>query len=295
MTPYDLALLRGWIQGLDWDTLSDLYLDNASIHDTRHKVLQLRNQLLRKARLLNLSCNDFPDSPPIHNEKLQKQGIAWLTRISQLPSPSPKPDHKLDDWLPADIARELKKINIFTLSSAFDHLFNNSELLNRQQQNTLFIFFDHWPDLFPDQQQYQSHQSLNIPTTLDRLNLPETLNGATGANRAPLLKCKLSANNDLQALREWLSLWNCGTPTYNAYRKEVERFLLWMIISQGKPFSSTSTKDCRLYREFLLSPNPSTTWIGDSKPRSHPDWKPFRGPLSNDSIRYAENNSFKCL
>jgi hypothetical protein len=39
--------------------------------------------------------------------------------------------------------------------------------------------------------------------------------------------------------------------TYQAYKKELERLLLWAILERGKAISSLNTDDCRAYIKFL--------------------------------------------
>jgi site-specific recombinase XerD len=41
------------------------------------------------------------------------------------------------------------------------------------------------------------------------------------------------------------------------------------------------------YRAFLRHPAPRTRWVGPSRPRSSPEWKPFAGSLSARSSAYA--------
>jgi site-specific recombinase XerD len=76
--------------------------------------------------------------------------------------------------------------------------------------------------------------------------------------------------------------------TYRAYRREAERILLWAIIARGKAFSSLHTLDLSDYRRFLQDPMPVEQWIGSPRKKGHADWRPFAGPLSERSTRYAE-------
>ena len=46
--------------------------------------------------------------------------------------------------------------------------------------------------------------------------------------------------------------------------------------------------DVRAYMRFLQDPQPAGVWVSTVKrPRQHPDWRPFAGPLSPASQRYA--------
>lgn len=57
MTPNELGLLRGWIQGLSWPVLGEAYLDDAGTAETRRTVMALSRTLARKAELLNLTAD----------------------------------------------------------------------------------------------------------------------------------------------------------------------------------------------------------------------------------------------
>jgi hypothetical protein len=70
--------------------------------------------------------------------------------------------------------------------------------------------------------------------------------------------------------------------------------LLWAIVDRGKAFSSLHTIDMSDYRRFLQDPMPVDQWIGPPKKKGHTEWKPFTGPLSTQSTRYAET-VFECL
>ncbi|MNN76193.1 hypothetical protein D3C81_1925510 [compost metagenome] len=51
----------------------------------------------------------------------------------------------------------------------------------------------------------------------------------------------------------------------------------------GKPLSSPTHEDLLAYERFLADPQPTARWVlaGSKKlARSHPDWRPFAGPLS---------------
>lgn len=96
----------------------------------------------------------------------------------------------------------------------------------------------------------------------------------------------LGAANDYEAVRAWLSLHESDA-TQRAYKKEAERLLLWSIVERAKPLSSLTTEDALAYRSFLRRPCPRSRWIGPSAPRSSPEWRPFTGDLSANSVGYA--------
>jgi len=114
---------------------------------------------------------------------------------------------------------------------------------------------------------------------LERFALPDDRSGSQGANRAQRERCKLAANNDLEAVLAWLALRAEGTHTWRAYRKEAERFLLWAVMARRKALSSLDGADCVAYRDFLAAPGPE--WTGPrGAQRWSAAWRPFEGPLA---------------
>ncbi len=126
------------------------------------------------------------------------------------------------------------------------------------------------------------------PLPLERLRLPEALDGRTGSNRAsPDVVCQLAASNDLEAVQAWLAEFHDSPQTLRAYRKEAERLLLWALLERGKPLSSLTREDCLLYEAFLADPQPRERWCGPKAPRFSTRWRPLVGPLSPASRKMA--------
>lgn len=126
-----------------------------------------------------------------------------------------------------------------------------------------------------------------VPTPLEHLKL-ELLTGELGSNRAPgFITKQISANNDLEAIQSWLGEYTDSPETHRAYRKESERLLLWALIKKQKPLSSLTRDDLRDYQNFLADPQPRQHWCGQRRSRSDPKWRPFEGPLNNESIAHA--------
>ena len=110
------------------------------------------------------------------------------------------------------------------------------------------------------------------------------LSGVEGANRSQHF-CLVSARNDLEAVQAYLYKFRGQDKTLRAYRKELERFLLWCVVDRRKALSSTLTDDCESYKDFLAQIPPN--WIGTWAPRHSERWKPFVGQLAHISQRYA--------
>ncbi|MCG5076828.1 tyrosine-type recombinase/integrase [Paraburkholderia tagetis] len=124
---------------------------------------------------------------------------------------------------------------------------------------------------------------------LDALDLPADLDGRDGANRANA-RMQIAATNDLDAIRAWLARVADSKATFETYRKEAERLLLWSIVQLGKPLSSLTHEDLLAYQHFLADPQPAARWVaggGRKHARDDPRWRPFYGPLSAASQRQA--------
>ncbi|WP_027819831.1 tyrosine-type recombinase/integrase [Paraburkholderia bannensis] len=133
------------------------------------------------------------------------------------------------------------------------------------------------------------HTALLAPRPLDALELPADLDGRDGVNRAHG-RMQISALNDLDAIRAWLARVADSKATFETYRKESERLLLWAIVQLGKPLSSLTHEDLLAYQRFLADPQPAARWVaggGRKHARDDARWRPFYGPLSATSQRQA--------
>ncbi|WP_374193492.1 tyrosine-type recombinase/integrase [Trinickia mobilis] len=125
---------------------------------------------------------------------------------------------------------------------------------------------------------------------VESLVVPDVLDGRDGINRGSIEHSQLSARNDLDAVRAWLSNFADTKTTFDNYRKEAERLLLWAVVQLGKPLSSLTHEDLLLFKGFLVDPQPVGRWVsanGGKYPRGDARWRPFNGPLSPASQRQA--------
>lgn len=130
--------------------------------------------------------------------------------------------------------------------------------------------------------------SAGAVTPWEHLRVPHDVDGSRGLFRAPRSTSLLDAPNDYEAVQTWLSLHE-SLATQRAYRKEAERLMLWAIVERGRALSSLTTDDAIAYRGFLRRPTPRARWVGPSRPRHSPEWRPFAGALSVRSAAYALN------
>jgi len=123
-----------------------------------------------------------------------------------------------------------------------------------------------------------------ILVPLEGMRLPRELDGHQGLNRAANFSL-IQAHNDLEAVESYLVKFRAQEKTRRAYRRELERLLLWSIYKRQKPLSSLLVEDCEIFKDFLATPDP--TWCGPKASRWSVRWKPFEGSLSPKSQLYA--------
>lgn len=134
------------------------------------------------------------------------------------------------------------------------------------------------------------HELVAVPAPIEVIRLPNNLDGRDGANRAAGARAQIAADNDIDAIKAWLARFIDTKTTFDNYRKEAERLLLWCSLERGKPLSSINHEDWLCYREFLKNPLPASRWVsadGRKFPRSDTNWRPFAGPLAPASQRQA--------
>ncbi len=151
---------------------------------------------------------------------------------------------------------------------------------------------------------FQASGSETLPKTVltgdfDTLQLPIELSGVLGTNRGEINS--LNADDDLEALRKWLTARAANPNTLSQYRKEAERFLLWSTMELGSALSSLTTDECAKYLVWLeglgrTEPDvwkhqwrlAQDVWIGPKNAaRLSADWRPFNGPLTYSSRKTA--------
>ena len=78
----------------------------------------------------------------------------------------------------------------------------------------------------------------------------EMLSGEHGRLRSNHGESALEAENDYEAMHEWLSLKSSGA-TIKLYEREITRLIAWSIQVRGRALSSLSLDDALAYRDFL--------------------------------------------
>ncbi|MDD2661268.1 MAG: site-specific integrase [Methylococcales bacterium] len=320
----DLVLLRGWINHIEWAQL-DSQLAGAG-ESSRQRIKDLRRELAMKARFYGK-----PGEAELwlgergHTETWQRRALAALNAINSLADPVSDLDQTVDQWFPEPVCAALPA-QVKTLADVADLLeavFAGDAPLPEALKpalKTLTRFFDeHALQLGYQLNKKPQSKSLPVPlhavAPLERVLIPVELGGEQGSNRSSE-PCRIHATHDLEAINSWLSLKDDNAKTYQAYKKELERLLLWAVLERGKAISSLNTDDCKAYMKFLKTLTTADhTWVTlQPANKSYGKWKPFyyraRNPgsgqatdspdlpqrvLSPKSINYAKTVIASCM
>jgi site-specific recombinase XerD len=216
---------------------------------------------------------------------------ALIETLRHIPPPMPAITDSVACWLPARVANPLNAAGINTLVGLAQRVrsggrwWKGIDGLGRRGASVASDFVDKHTSLAKAAAQaVVVAQGGVLPW--ERFRAPRALDGSQGAFRAPRSTCVLGASNDYEAVQAWLSLHEAPA-TLRAYRKEIERLMLWCIVERDKPLSSLTTEDAVAYRAFLRRPTPKERWVGPIAPRSRPAWRPFQAALSPSSAAYA--------
>lgn len=122
---------------------------------------------------------------------------------------------------------------------------------------------------------------------LELMQVPPHMDGSFGLFRSSTPN-HYGAKNDFEAIRIWLKTFLDADKlaTFDAYRREIERFYLWCILEAQVPLSSVSLGHALGYQQFLKAIPPK--YITTERVARHDlRWKPFRGQLDPKSQAYA--------
>ena len=90
---------------------------------------------------------------------------------------------------------------------------------------------------------------------------------------------------DRRLVLEWIDQFSDNPNTTRAFRKDGERFLLWLYREHRVRLCDVTAIDLDAYYKFLAAPAPEWCYKGGKAPRrDSPNWRPFSGPLSPASI-----------
>ncbi|MFC6281163.1 phage integrase family protein [Polaromonas aquatica] len=122
---------------------------------------------------------------------------------------------------------------------------------------------------------------------LELMLVPPDLDGQRGMFRT-MTPNHLGAKTDIEAVGAWLNSYLAAGKkrTYDAYRREVERFYIWAILEAQCALSSITLSLAQQYQTFLQTV--PDRYISTARVTRHdPRWRPWRGQLEPSSQNYA--------
>jgi len=290
----ELAALRAWFEGLDARDAVVRYLGHVKStgQSSRSMLTSIRRRLAKHAHSVGRPdlVDVFESTGPSRTERARAVAEAIESIRSAAPR-QPLLGDEVSHWFSDRIARVLNAQRIRTLGDLTVRIPRRRQWwraidgLGVASAKRVEEFFVSHPDLTERARALVTVAPSDV-VPWENMKLREELDGSKGLFRAPRETCVLAAGNDLQALSAWLGLHE-SPATLRAYRKEAERLILWAVLEREKAMTSLTTEDATAYRAFLRRPTPAARWTGPPRPRSSPEWRPFAGALSADSVAYA--------
>lgn len=291
----DLAALRAWYAGLPVRDAVARYLGGRTgqWRSSRGVVGDIRRRLAAIARDVHRHDLAALFAHPAGDRTRYAGAVAQAIEILRhAKPPEPQITDSVGTWFSSRTARTLHASGIVTLADLTVRVPRRRRWwaaipgLGHAGARHIETFFASHPELTERARALVVMATPESVVPWERLRLSHEVDGSHGTFRAPAEACALDATNDYEAVQAWLSLHEAPT-TLRAYRKEAERLILWAVVERGRALSSLTTEDAVAYRAFLRRPTPRGRWIGPSRPRTAPDWRPFAGNLSPRSASYA--------
>jgi hypothetical protein len=226
--------------------------------------------------------------------------VEALNHLQTLLAILPRPVDPLDMWFARPVAVQLRNVGLLTLANLVDFInvygyrwHEQVKGLGKRRAGRVIAWLRSRADALQlelratvDEAKTvralrlgSSPSQLVVPkrfglVPLEQLELPDELLGRSGVFRSHMPNT-LEADDDLQAIRAWLTRYGEKPATARSYRKEIERFVLWCATVQRKSVSSISAIDCKAFRAFMAAV--PADWIHPVPvERTDPHWRPFR-------------------
>ena len=308
-TRADFAALRAYLQRLPLWRIAELYYtedDLAALACESEAALRERLETMRDRLTVEAAQTNPYLAEMLHNARRaglwSPKLVDFLVKAGESDRQGPKRADSLSAWLRPRMAAVLREEGVRTLGELITWIELRGEgwykpvrclgagkarrLEAWLQRHAASLGPIRWKEINPVVAGTLIEVSPDMPqlVPLERMRLPETLSGRDGRNRAQRY-CQIAARNDLEAIDAYLYRYRGNERTQRAYRKELERFLLWCVLERDTALSSVLHEDCEAYKDFLA--DPGQIWIGPKSLRHGPDWKPFAGKPSPASQRYA--------
>jgi integrase len=305
----DYTALRAYCLKIPMQRIADLYYseDSPQVEQGLERwLIDMRTRLVERAIEHNPRIAEILQGAR-QGGAITAKALDILIQAADMPKPVPSRSQKLSQWFRPKTASAFRAEDILTLGDLVDLInrrgpgwWRSVPRIGAGRADTILQFLRRWPDQLGEVGVERSHiapfEDFGLLPVLDPLRkrelaplgtfqLPDWLSGADGANRAPAF-CFISARNDLEAINTYLNRYKGQEHTERAYRKELERFILWCALVVCKPMSSLLVDDCEAYKNFLRAP--LSEFCGPRTARTSKRWKPFADePMSAASQKQA--------
>lgn len=234
-------------------------------------------------------------------ERLRRRQTEVLVWLESLLATDPAPSDAVESWFEGSLPESLKGLGILTLGDLTAFISRRGyrwwadvPRLGEVGAKAILAWLDEWrstlgqisPTAFIKESALSGTDTVRPAqfgiAPLESLALPESCGG--GAT--------------LQTIRVWLD--SISSPnTQRAYRREVERLVLWSALERGQSVLTLDHKALDEYLEWLeklgRTDDECWAWFTPQKewfaPRNtkrwSPNWRPFDGPLSAGSLKVA--------
>jgi len=261
---------------------------------------QLRDSLIERARRANpLVAKNLEDARTMNSWPAGT--VNYLVQAGEQDQAAPRRDDSLALWLRPRVSKALAAEGVETIEQLIslielrgDGWYRPIPRVGRGKAQALerWLIKNKTVGEFRKPADVVAHAQIQLSALseghlapLERISsIVSHLDGSQGRNRATAY-CLIAARNDLEAIQSYLYKFRGRDKTLRAYRKELERFLLWCVTLRRTPLSGVLLEECEAYKDFLASPDPR--WIGVKVARTSPRWRPFERKLSAESQRYA--------
>lgn len=321
-TRADFTALRAYLNRIPSSTILDLYYNDddrelLGIESGRELVTHLDNM---RDDLVARATNQNPHlaTALVHARDRgvwSPKAVNYLVGAADEDQTAAHPDDLVSRWFRTAVAKRLKGEGVATLADLVQLIRRRGATWNRaipylgRRKATAIIKWlmknertlgelpvsitNPAPAPVMALTEFNTNSTTLMP--LERLKPTVDLDGTYGANRGTNFAL-IGANNDLDAINTYLDRFTDRPQTHRAYRKELERCLLWCLRERRKPMSSLLVEDCTAYLEFLK--DIPVHWRGQRQPRNSIRWFPFADNdffpdarktvgLSPESRRYA--------
>jgi integrase len=292
----DYTALRAYCLKIPLQRIADLYYgeDSPQVEQGLERwLIDMRANLIERAIEHNPRIAEILQGARQGGE-ITAKALDILIQAADMPKPAPSRSQKLSQWFRPKTASTFRAEGVLTLGDLVGLVnqrgpgwWRSVPRIGAGRANSILRFLQRWPEQLGEVGFERSHpepaDSFDLLPVLDPLKkrelaplgtfqLPAWLSGIDGANRSPTF-CFISARNDLEAINSYLNRYKGLVHTERAYRKELERFILWCALVACKPMSSLLVDDCEAYKHFLRAP--LSEFCGRRTVKTSKRWKPF--------------------